>query len=93
MTGAINGAAAVEFEPSLELVMLPGCASCGHKHPAAYMPPLANIEVCPACHAPAAIPGARVVVPAVVTGRTAPVLAARALLAAGRLLTRFAKRI
>ncbi|HYD07799.1 MAG TPA: hypothetical protein VEC60_18835 [Reyranella sp.] len=79
-------------EPFCAVQKLPGCPSCGARHPLAHNPPR-EAGRCPVCGARLAAPEKPVEVPAVLTGPGAVFRAARALLAIGAALRALSKRL
>ena len=78
------------YEPICSARFLPGCPTCGDRHPLAYRPPVQS-ETCLTCGAPVPEPGEAEDIPAVITGKTPSGLAAKALLGAGKWLASIAK--
>lgn len=79
------------YEPSLKTQFLPGCPSCGEKHPLANSPPIES-ETCLECGSPVGTPGPVIEVPAVITGLDPVTLVGRACLSAGKFFDRLRKR-
>jgi hypothetical protein len=78
------------FEAAAQVQFLPRCAHCGHRHPRAYMPPLA-IDFCPQCGTAARPPGKPIEVKAVLTD--ARLRLARLMFRIGAYIKNLAERI
>jgi hypothetical protein len=81
------------FEPSAATQLLPGCKTCGSKHPLAHKPIPLITDVCPKCGTPSEPPGPVYCEPAVLTGYHPVSLLAKACLAMGKALNQLANKI
>lgn len=91
MSTVATGPAALHVEGSLSYRVLPRCWNCGHKHPAAYNPPLEDQRHCPACGHTVQRPREAVEVPVAITDRAARF--GMALIRAGAWLIELARRM
>lgn len=81
------------YEPEVTRQFLPGCRSCGGSHPLARKGYTGDLNSCPDCNGPAGTPGQVYVDRGTLSGFSPSILAARALIWAGKSLSKFSKRI